>query len=168
MRRILPFAVFILGSIFNHEAQAQKTSDNDVKCLADNIWYEGANQSRFGWLAIGNTTLNRFRSGDFGYTLCEVVYQRTGKICQFTWTCSRQSPPTTDMEIKLYTAVSYMAQGLIAGRFKDNTDGALYYHTTSIRMPDFFKGLERITRIDDHIFYRLSRDSIKIEYKTKW
>ena len=49
----------------------------DQECLAQNIFYEAANESEEGKVAVGIVTINRVKEGRFGKTICEVVNQRT-------------------------------------------------------------------------------------------
>ena len=62
---------------------------DEVKCLAQNIYWEARNQSIQGMYAIADVTLNRVKDKRWPSTVCEVVKQRKnagGKwVCQFSW-----------------------------------------------------------------------------------
>ena len=48
-----------------------------VKCLADNVYYEAGNQSIAGKKAVAYVTLNRLQSRNWPNSVCEIVYQKT-------------------------------------------------------------------------------------------
>ena len=66
-------------------------------CLAQNIYFESANQSFAGRLAVANVVMNRVADEQFPNSVCEVVYQAEwtenwkGNMlpvknrCQFSW-----------------------------------------------------------------------------------
>lgn len=62
-------------------------NNRELKCLADNIYYEAGNQSTQGKLAVAAVTINRVKSPKFPKSVCAVVYQRTKRVCQFSWVC---------------------------------------------------------------------------------
>jgi len=62
-------------------------NNRELKCLADNIYFEAGNQSTKGKLAVAAVTINRVKSPKFPKSVCSVVYQRTSRVCQFSWVC---------------------------------------------------------------------------------
>ena len=77
-------------------------------CLAQNIYFESANQSFAGRLAVANVVLNRVEDAQFPNSVCEVVYQAEweenwkGNMlpvknrCQFSWFCDGLSDHPAD------------------------------------------------------------------------
>ena len=61
------------------------SSSRDLKCLADNVYYEAGNQSERGKMAVAAVTLNRVNSGIFPSDVCSVVHQKSRGVCQFSW-----------------------------------------------------------------------------------
>jgi spore germination cell wall hydrolase CwlJ-like protein len=55
-------------------------SSKDVDCLANNIFYESANEPEEGKVAVAMVTINRVRDGRFGKSICAVVEQRTVRV----------------------------------------------------------------------------------------
>lgn len=55
-------------------------SSKDVDCLANNIFYESANEPEEGKVAVAMVTINRVRDGRFGKSICSVVDQRTVRV----------------------------------------------------------------------------------------
>ena len=49
--------------------------DQEVECLAQNMYWESRNQSFRGLLAVGNVVMNRVSDSRFPDTVCEVVHQ---------------------------------------------------------------------------------------------
>lgn len=130
--------------------------DNDMVCLACNIYHEARNQPKEGQIAVANVTLNRVKSNRFPDDICSVVWQKK----QFSWTWDGKSDKTYEETAwKHALELSYI---LIKGseygqQIDDNTNGALWYHadyTTPYWMHD-----ANITAIyGDHIFYKSVSD----------
>ena len=135
--------------------------ENDYHCLASNIYWEARNQSLSGKVAVGQVVLNRVDSERFPDTICNVVTQTkfypSGRIdlhdCQFSWYCDGKSDVPLEKEMSIYEESFELAVELVEKRPMDFTEGATHYHSTKVN-PYWADSLERITRIDDHIFYR--------------
>jgi spore germination cell wall hydrolase CwlJ-like protein len=121
----------------------------DIQCLALNIYYEARVESRTGQIAVAAVTLNRVRDPRFPKTICEVVYQKNHKTCQFSWTCQNVGPPK-DL---LAMAIAYsLAATYIGGFHEDPTQGALFFHSTSVS-PRWSR--RHIITIGRHKFYKV-------------
>ena len=120
-----------------------------ITCLADNIYYEAGNEPRNGKIAVAGVTLNRMRNPKFPSNVCSVVYQRTSRVCQFSWTCMRR--PAKDPV--LYAEAKDIAKKVLTSeintRIVVNKD-VLFYHADYVN-PKW--RLERVTKIGRHIFY---------------
>jgi spore germination cell wall hydrolase CwlJ-like protein len=124
-------------------------SFQDVKCLADNAYYESRGEGIKGMQAVMDVTLNRKESGKFGNTICKVVYQKN----QFAWT-SKKLPETTKKERdEQYVLAEYIAKDMLLGVGRGLTNHAIYYHEKSIK-PKWVYNMKRVKKIDNHIFYR--------------
>ncbi|WP_313105317.1 cell wall hydrolase, partial [Brevundimonas sp.] len=64
-----------------------RVPDNDLECLTQAIYYEARNESEAGQAAVAEVVLNRSRHRAYPKRVCEVVYQRNSRTCQFTFTC---------------------------------------------------------------------------------
>jgi len=118
-------------------------------CIARAIYHEARSQSPAGQIAVAQVVLNRAASGRFPSDPCDVIYQRVGGRCQFSWACTpihNQHPK--DQEA--YGKAFQIAQASIGG-LPDLTGGATYFHDTSI---NGWRHLRPVARIDRHIFYR--------------
>jgi spore germination cell wall hydrolase CwlJ-like protein len=70
----------------------QAVIDKQVRCLAENIYYESRGESLEGQIAVAKVTLNRLDEG-YARTVCGVVKQRNPNGCQFSWVCNTNSNP---------------------------------------------------------------------------
>ena len=63
--------------------------NKQLLCMAKNIYYEAASESYEGKLAVAQVTMNRVNSPLYPKTICEVVYQKTGKCMAFSLPSSK-------------------------------------------------------------------------------
>jgi len=159
-------AITILAGILLASFSGQSNAtDEQVSCLALNIYHEARDQSIAGQIAVGLVTLNRVRDDRFPDTICEVVmegphrasWKGTGEmipiknLCQFSWYCDGKSDKIYDE--KVYSEIFSLAQMLINQTMIDITSGATHYHADYVE-PAWAKTKTRTTKIEDHIFYR--------------
>ena len=148
MKRIaLALALLSQPAMAFEELAAMPSQDRHLTCLTQAIYYEARGQSRAGQIAVGQVVLNRTRDRRFPSDICNVVYQRTGNQCQFSWTCSRRTGPVNSRE---WAEARYNAT-IVMTNIPDITGGALYFHRASANQ---LSGMKRTARIDNHIFYK--------------
>ena len=132
-----------------------------VTCLAENIYFEAANEPLDGKKAVAFVTLNRVRTGNYADSICEVVYQKTGNTCQFSWYCEKKIADRrlTIKGTNLYNEIRELATHIVVNhdKLKDVTDGATYYHADYVN-PRW--KLEKVDQIGRHIFYKRKGDEI--------
>jgi spore germination cell wall hydrolase CwlJ-like protein len=124
-------------------------NDRELKCLADNIYFESGNQSELGKLAVAAVTINRVNSSKFPNSVCSVVYQRTKRVCQFSWVCEGKKYVRSNQQ---YTRAKIIAEKvLLSGANHGILDSnVLFYHADYVN-PRW--NLRRATKIGNHIFY---------------
>jgi len=166
----LLLAVLLSSLIAQATAQAQaiisQTSEPQLYCLAQNIYYEARGSSRADQMAVSDVVLNRVKDSRYPNTICEVVYQGKQKpswkdpsqmvmvrnMCQFSWYCDgkKDEPPEGDAW-RNAQMVAYEMFYL----YKDSniTDGATHYHAFYVK-PEWAKQFTMRGRIGDHIFYK--------------
>jgi spore germination cell wall hydrolase CwlJ-like protein len=143
--------VFILTSLFAQGADARSLRD-EQHCLALAIYWEARGEGQAGMVAVGWTILNRAQSEQFPSTPCGVIYQGDERgRCQFSWWCDGKSDRPRDW--KSWTRARVIAARLIVDPPPDPTHGALFYHSTSIKIP-WARPRVRTARIGNHVFYR--------------
>jgi spore germination cell wall hydrolase CwlJ-like protein len=141
-------ALFLVFFVFNTEdiIDNRVEIDNDeVECLARNIYFEARNQPIEGQEAVAHVTLNRLKSGKHGDSICQVVYQPYA----FSWTLKSKA---VMKEIKAEALARDVAFKTLLGYTKDPTNGATHYHATYVT-PHWSKKLEKKVKISSHIFY---------------
>ena len=128
----------------------------ELRCLAENIYFEARGEPLDGQYAVAEVTLNRVRSPHFPKTICAVVHdtrwdpQRRRFVAHFSWTQmdDRGEPwgPLWQQSISVATAV-------ISDAHTPVVPDALYYHTVDVQ-PYWATNKRSIARIGSHIFYR--------------
>ena len=138
-----------------------KETQKQVTCLADNIYFEAAHESLDGKRAVAFVTINRLQTRNYGNDICGVVYQKTGKTCQFSWYCEKKitNKQLTVRETSLYNDIRELAVNMVINfeHYNDVTGGATYYHADYVQ-PGW--KLEKVDQIGRHIFYRSNKDEI--------
>jgi len=149
-----------------------KPVQKQVDCLAQNIYFEAAHESKDGQVAVALVTLNRLASGNYGSDVCSVVTQKTNNngstVCQFSWVCQTifTNKLLTIGDTLLYNNIRDLAVYVLMNYevIEDNTKGATYYHADYV---DPQWGLPKTIKIGRHIFYKKYADvqSMKKELK---
>ena len=128
-------------------------SEETLECLAQTMYWEAGADPR-NQAAVGHVVLNRVASPRFPDTVCGVVHQGGATplySCQFHWWCDGRSDD--DVFAPAYATAQATARELLTDPGPDPTDGALFFHATSIS-PGWFGTLERTASMGGHIFYR--------------
>jgi spore germination cell wall hydrolase CwlJ-like protein len=120
------------------------------KCLALAMYWEARGEGHRGMLAVGSVVLNRVEDDRFPDTVCDVVYQG-GETppCQFSWWCDGKSDRPSHQAS--WERSRILADSLLTARPQDPTNGALFFHTKSVRPP---WRREQTVQIGNHVFYR--------------
>jgi len=130
--------------------------DNEqVRCLALNIYHEARGEPRAGQYAVAEVTMNRVRSKHYPDSVCKVVYQRNWDqlrkryVGMFSWT-EFDEPPR--IKSQFWQQSMKIAQNVYAGDYTPKLKDALFYHARQIR-PSWIKGKKPLAKIGNHIFY---------------
>ena len=128
----------------------QSVDRDEQHCMALAMYWEARGEGKQGMLAVGSVILNRVEDSRFPDGVCAVVYQG-GETppCQFSWWCDGKSDRPTNAT--LWSKSMTLAEQLLAARPQDPTQGALFFHSTSVRSP---WRRQRTAQIGNHIFYR--------------
>lgn len=155
----------LMALIMSFDTEVPYT-DQELRCLTQNLYFEARSEGTAGMLAVGFVTLNRVSSERFPDTICNVIYQgqRDGSgnmirhRCQFSWYCDGRSDrmrnPEAEAEARRIAAL------LLNDFYRENkylvdiTEGSLFYHTNSVN-PSWRndRGMSPVTQIGTHIFY---------------
>ena len=132
-----------------------------LQCMALNIYHEARSDSALGQEAVGMVTMNRVYSDKYPDTICDVVYQAhvnskgnpIRNKCQFSWYCDGKNDTPHDT-VKFLEAKAH-AEWVMSnyGTERDITGGALMYHASYVN-PYWSKAYTKTSRIESHIFYK--------------
>jgi spore germination cell wall hydrolase CwlJ-like protein len=143
------------GGYSSPDVVSIKVREQQLDCLAINIYREAGHEPFEGKVAVAQVTMNRVKDGRFGKDVCGVVYQKNvvmeRVVCQFSWACDSvhmNRPINKAAYNESYeVAKKVLLEGFSLSILKD----ALYYHATYVnpRWP-----LDKIGQIGQHIFYK--------------
>lgn len=143
------------NGMYNQDIVSIKTREQQLDCLAINIYREAGYEPFEGKVAVAQVTMNRVATGKFGKDVCGVVYQKNvimdKVICQFSWACDH-AHKTRPINREAYNESYEVAKKVLLEGFRLSIlKDALYYHATYVnpRWP-----LEKIGTIGQHIFYK--------------
>jgi spore germination cell wall hydrolase CwlJ-like protein len=119
---------------------------SEMRCLAGAIYFEAKSESLPGQLAVGRVVVNRANSGRFPDSYCGVIYQPS----QFSFVRGR-SMPAINTDSRDWREAVAIAQIADANSWHSPTEGALFFHATSVS-PGWH--LTRVARVENHVFYR--------------
>jgi spore germination cell wall hydrolase CwlJ-like protein len=120
----------------------------DMFCLSKNIFYEAATESYIGKLAVAQVTINRLNSGQWGSTICDVVYHRG----QFSWTYD-QDKRWTRPKGERWTESQKVAEEVLKKSIRlKGMEDVYYYHADYVR-PKWAHERYKVAQIGAHIFY---------------
>jgi spore germination cell wall hydrolase CwlJ-like protein len=124
------------------------------RCLSEVLYYEARGEGVSGQKAIAEVVFHRMNHGNYGHSICAVVYEGSGHPgCQFSFTCNgdlrRAKQPVA------WRRSEMLAARILTGEvpLQNATGGATNYHAVSVS-PVWADTLERTTQIGNHIFYR--------------
>lgn len=138
-----------------HRDRAEKRR-LDLRCLAENVYFEARGEPLDGQRAVAEVTLNRQRSPNFPHSVCDVVYDarwdpsRRRIVAHFSWTeLDALSQPTGPA----WEEAKQVATAAYDDTYQPIVPGALFYHATSVH-PEWAKTKRVVAKIGNHIFYR--------------
>lgn len=128
---------------FEERAIAHRAAE--LRCLAENVYYESRGEPLVGQYGVAEVTMNRVESREFPNTVCAVVHMRGA----FSWTYETELPEPYGYEWRRAQAV--------ASSVYDNLEaplvaGALYYHATRVT-PAWAATREQVALLGRHLFY---------------
>ena len=132
-----------------------------LTCLAVTVYHEARGEGHAGMLGVALTVINRLHDPRWPNTICEVVTEGPTlkwdanaplrNKCQFSYYCDGRSDRPTDQ--KAFSQAMKIAEEAwySYGLSVDITEGATYYHATSIDPKWPYK---YIMTINNHKFYK--------------
>ncbi len=150
----------------------KSVNQQELQCLAENIYYEARGESLEGKIAVAQVTLNRVKNKRWPSNVCAVVYQefirtvegdfydednsipRQIRTCQFSWVCESNRSPIAKNSREWQESVQ-IARSLLSidNRLVDDiTNGATFFHAKELGR--VWPEKKRVAVIDNHVFYR--------------
>jgi len=139
-----------------HFNAAQQRALN-LRCLAENVYFEARGEPLRGQYAIAEVTLNRLASPNFPDTICAVVHDtrwdrfRRRLVAHFSWTSvlvGAKQPTGPAWEQAMTVAIKVYDKEYIPV-----VPNALHYHATNVH-PYWAESKQPIATIGNHVFYR--------------
>lgn len=124
------------------------------RCLSEVMYYEARGEGAGGQKAIAEVIFARMRNGNYGQSICAVVYEGAKRAgCQFSFACNGDLVRPKD--ILAWREAEHLAAQILTGevRLVNSTGGATNFHAISVE-PDWASSLQRTTQIGNHVFYR--------------
>ena len=135
-------------SLPEQPAPKKKYSEEDVLCLAKNIYHEARGQDIDGQYAVGFVTMNRVNHADFPNSVCEVVYEPY----QFSWTHQGMRLDLSNkIDREAWENIVEVSIEILEETAYNNLYGVTHYHAVSVN-PNW--GYQLVMQIDDHVFYK--------------
>ena len=170
--KILLAYLLHFGDISGLTIDTAKIDQQEVYCMAENIYYEARNEDIKGQFAVASVTLNRTKDARFPSTVCGVVQQSARSritdrlVCAFSWYCENDKKgkeiPVRNNDGSVNQAVvdqfqvaSIVAITVLSGNVEDNTNGATHFHNPFTSSPAWKNQLTKTMRLGNHDFYRL-------------
>lgn len=126
-------------------ARAADYRASEIRCLAENIYYEARGEPLVGQYAVAEVTMNRMRSPQFPDSVCEVVHRRGA----FSWTYRSEHQVPYGYEWRRAQAVADSVYDNIESPL---VNGALFYHATHVS-PYWASTRTQVALVGRHIFY---------------
>lgn len=121
--------------------------DEQMKCLAQAIYFESRGEPLAGQLAVAEVIVNRAASGRFPASYCGVVTQRS----QFSFV-KRGRIPSAPEGSATYKRAKAIAQIAHRDLWDSEAEGALFFHARHVSPG--WKGKRMAAGIGNHLFYR--------------
>lgn len=158
------FTGLALGFIMIYPLSLEASDpNNEIYCLAQNIYFEAGNQPLAGKVAVSQVVINRVEHPSYPDNICEVVYQAKLRVnwknefvpiknkCQFSWFCDGKSDDPVDSQTWLLSM--HIARDVVQQKYGDITEGSTHYHSDKVD-PYWASSLNRTVVINNHIFYK--------------
>jgi len=144
-------AIFAVLSIY--AGQGVQLDQQDLMCLAKNVYFESRSESLLEQFYVANVTMNRVADKRWPASVCEVVYQPW----QFSWTTKEP-----DLEKSIQNPIDGLAwqqavgvAGLVLSkRVGDMTRRAVFFHHPSVSPKWAESKSEVLLGNTTHRFYR--------------
>jgi spore germination cell wall hydrolase CwlJ-like protein len=159
----MAFGALLMGLLLLPSTLQASDPNNEMYCMAQNIYFEAGNQPLAGKIAVSQVVLNRVKHPSYPDNICDVVYQAKMRVnwkneivpirnqCQFSWFCDGKSDDPVDSQTWL--SALHIARDVVQKRYGDITEGSTHYHADSV-YPYWADSLYQTVIINNHTFYK--------------
>ena len=133
--------------LYNNHHKILLTQE-DIECLAKNIYYEAKFEPYIGKIAVAQVTFNRVLDGRWGDTICKVVYAHK----QFSWTLKSRLRNRTPRGER-WDNVLHVARLFQHGVRVRGFENVKWYHAEYVS-PQWRHDYNKVNKYGLHIFYR--------------
>lgn len=145
---------------FGHDrgaAQAKRRAD--LECMTQAVYYEARGESARGQAAVAQVVMNRVKHPAFPKSVCAVVYQGVGRVCQFSFACDGSM--TKRREPLAWNRARDVAARALSGALRAEIGSATHFHTTAVS-PAWAPQMLRVANVGAHVFYRFSPYRLRV------
>jgi N-acetylmuramoyl-L-alanine amidase len=172
---VLQSARAVMASLaMSYEVETGVSVDQkELKCMAENIYFEGRAEPMVGKIAIGHVVMNRIEDERFPNTICGVVkqgpvrdriYYPIKNRCQFSWWCDGQKDivwatymngEIIESNMTAWRDSIHVALFIMSGDYTtDPTEGAVFYYNPHIANPSWGLLYTETAMIGNHRFMK--------------
>lgn len=135
--------------------------EDDVNCLALNIYFEARGEPIRGQYAVADVVMYRAQHVDYPNTICGVIkhgyYHSRNPLlpiknrCQFSWWCNSLSDEPVDSDA--FEQAVFIANDILTDpTYPGMVDHAIFYHADYVE-PVWAENKEMVAKIGSHYFY---------------
>ncbi|TAJ70939.1 MAG: cell wall hydrolase [Phenylobacterium sp.] len=125
----------------------------DLECLTEAVYYEARGESARGQAAVAQVVMNRVKHPAFPKSVCAVVFQGAGRVCQFSFACDGSMKKRR--ESLAWNRARDIAGRAMSGALRAEIGSATHFHTTAVS-PAWAPQMLRVANVGTHVFYRFS------------
>jgi hypothetical protein len=125
----------------------------DLECLTEAVYYEARGESARGQAAVAQVVMNRVKHPAFPKSVCAVVFQGAGRVCQFSFACDGSMKARR--ESLAWSRAREIAGRALSGALRAEIGSATHFHTTAVS-PAWAPQMLRVANVGTHVFYRFS------------
>lgn len=146
----------IAVALITYFSLTQRDDNQQLVCLALNVYHEARGEPLAGQYAVAEVTMNRVASSRYPNTVCEVVFEknwdyiRRRYVAGFSWT---EFDSVNKPQARMWKQAWDVANAVYFKRHEPELEGVLFYHARHIR-PSWARGKKPVARIGRHVFYK--------------
>jgi hypothetical protein len=151
--RAEPDAETVAGRFGKDRVAAKAKRRAELECLTEAVYYEARGESARGQAAVAQVVMNRVKHPAFPKSVCAVVFQGAGRVCQFSFACDGSMKRRR--ESLAWSRARDIAGRALSGALRAEIGSATHFHTTAVS-PAWAPQMLRVANVGTHVFYRFS------------